>query len=63
MKLGIIIFILGLSITVYLVNLKFKKIFFKRIVILFGILSIIYGLILIVQPNNYIKFTKTTISK
>jgi len=63
MKLGIIIFIMGLTITIYLINLKFKKRFFKRIGILFGILSLIYGLILIVQPNNYIKFTKTTISK
>jgi len=63
MKLGIILFLIGSVLTLYLANLKFKKRFFTKVGIVFGILLLIYGVILIVQPNDYIKYTKTTISK
>lgn len=61
MKLGIILFIVGSMLTLYLANIKYQKRFIKKIGIIFGILILLYGLILIAQPTNYIKFTQTTI--
>jgi VIT1/CCC1 family predicted Fe2+/Mn2+ transporter len=63
MKLGILLFIIGLVLSTYLANLKFKKKVLKQIGIVVGILIALYGLIQLVQPDDYIKFTKTTISQ
>jgi uncharacterized membrane protein len=65
MKIGIILFIIGSIMTLYFSKIKIEKRFLAEIAIVTGIALSIYGLILIVQPseNNYVKFTKTTISK
>lgn len=65
MKLGIILFLIGSALILYLVKIDFEKEVLKRIGIAIGVLMLLYGLILVVQPNedNYVKFTKTTISK
>ncbi|MEA3383392.1 MAG: hypothetical protein U9Q20_01770 [Campylobacterota bacterium] len=63
MKVGLLLILIGLVLTLYLSKVKFKKQFFNNIGIALGILLLIYGLILSVQPNNYIEFTKTTITK
>ncbi len=63
MKLGIILFVVGAILTIYLANVKFKKRFIKRVGIIFGILLTLYGLIQLLQPDEYIKFTKTTVSE
>jgi len=65
MKLGIILFIIGSALTLYFSKIKIEKRFLAEIAIVVGIALSIYGLILIVQPaeNDYVKFTKTTISK
>ncbi len=62
MKLGIILLALGSIFAFYLTNIKLKKKFLTKLGIAFGILVALYGLILLVQPDDYIKFTKTTIS-
>lgn len=51
--------------TLYFSKIKIEKRFLTEIAIVIGIVLTIYGLILIVQPNenDYVKFTKTTISK
>jgi len=51
--------------TLYFSKIKIEKKFLTEIAIVIGIILSIYGLILIVQPkeDNYVKFTKTTISK
>ena len=63
MKLGIILFIVGVITVTYLANVKFNKKAFKKIGIIFAILLSLYGLIQFLQPDDYIKFTKTTISE
>ncbi len=63
MKLSILLLVLGLGLIIYLAKIKFQKRFLSEIGIFIGILFIIYGIILFVQPDNYIEFTKTTISK
>ncbi len=63
MKFGIILLIIGLILTIYLANIKLRKKFLTKIGIVVGILLIVYGLILSIQPDDYIKFTKTTISQ
>ncbi len=63
MKLGILLLAIGSILTVYLTNIKLKKRFLTKLGVFFGILLILYGLILLVQPDDYIEFTKTTISK
>ncbi len=65
MKIGIILFLLGSVMTLYFSKIKIEKRFLTEIAIVVGIVLSIYGLILIVQPkeDNYVKFTKTTISK
>ncbi|VAY86422.1 hypothetical protein MNB_ARC-1_764 [hydrothermal vent metagenome] len=64
MKIGILLFIIGIIIVAYLLNLRFNKKVLKQVGIIFGILMVLYGLIQIVQPNDntYIKFTQTTIA-
>ncbi|MEA3553579.1 MAG: hypothetical protein U9R39_04130 [Campylobacterota bacterium] len=63
MKLGILLFIIGVVLVVYLANIKIKKRFLSNVGIVFGILLLIYGLILSMQPDEFIVYTKTTISQ
>ncbi|MEA2050401.1 MAG: hypothetical protein U9O56_06710 [Campylobacterota bacterium] len=63
MKLGILLLVFGAFLALYLSKVRFKKQFLNNIGIAIGILLVVYGLILSVQPDNYIEFTKTTISK
>jgi sulfite exporter TauE/SafE len=63
MKVGILLFIIGSVLTLYLSKVKLKRQLLSNIGIVIGILLLVYGLILSVQPDNYIQFTKTTISK
>jgi len=63
MKLGIILFIVGSTLILYLANIKFRKNFLSKVGIIFGILLVVYGLILSIQPKEYIVYTKTTISQ
>ena len=63
MKLGIILFIIGSALILYLANIKFRKRFLSKVGIVFGILLLLYGLILFMQPKEYIVYTKTTISQ
>ena len=62
MKLGILLFIIGAVFALYLANIKFKKKFLKKLGIFLGVILALYGLILLIQPDDYIKFTKTTVS-
>jgi hypothetical protein len=63
MKLGIILFIIGSLLALYLSKVKIEKTFLTRVGVFVGILMLLYGLILIIQPpdNEYVKFTKSTI--
>lgn len=65
MKLGIILFIIGAILALYLSKVKIEKTFLTKVGTILGILMLLYGLVLIIQPNDdsYVKFTKTTISK
>ena len=63
MKIGILLFIVGAALIVYLSNIKYKKRFMKNVGIIFGVLLVLYGIIITIQPDEYIKFTKTTIAK
>ena len=63
MKIALIFLIIGLVLILLLSNFKFKKKVFSQLGIIVGILFFIYGIILLVQPSEYIKYTKTTISK
>ncbi len=63
MKIGLILFILGLVLALYLLNVSLNKLFIKRVAIIISLLMLLYGLILVVQPDDYIEFTKTTIAK
>ncbi len=65
MKIGIIVFLAGLLLAFYLLNVHFQKRVLKNIGVVVGILMVIYGLIMMLQPSDdkYVKFTKTTISK
>ena len=63
MKIGIIFLVIGLVLVLLLANIKFQKKILARMGIIIGILCLLYGLILSVQPSKYIKYTKTTISK
>ena len=65
MKLGLILFIIGSVVALYLANISYRKGVLKNIVIIVAILMAIYGLILSIQPSqdDYVKFTKTTIVK
>lgn len=65
MKLGIILFLIGSALILYLVKIDFEKEVLKRIGIAIGVLMLLYGLVLIVQPSEdkYVKFTESTVSK
>jgi len=64
MKMGIILFILGLVLLTLLLKVEINKQVVKNIAIGIAILLSIYGLILMVQPNEdkYFDYTQTTIS-
>lgn len=63
MKIGIILFILGSLLALYLSKVKIEKTFLTRFGTVIGILMLLYGLVLMIQPkeDTYVKFTKTTI--
>jgi len=63
MKIGIVLFIIGSIMTLYFSKVKLEKKILQKLAIIIGILLLIYGVILIIQPNEYIVYTKTTISK
>lgn len=65
MKIGIILFIIGAILALYLAKVKIEKSFLTKVGIVIGIVMVFYGLILIIQPDEdkYVKFTETTISK
>jgi len=63
MKLGIFLFIIGITLVLYLANIKFKKRFLSNLGIFFGILLLIYGLILALQPSDFIVYTQSTIAQ
>lgn len=63
MKLGILLFIIGATLIFYLAKIKIKKQFLSKLGIAFGILLLLYGLILAMQPDNFVVYTKTTISQ
>jgi len=63
MKLGMIFLIIGIVLVLFLANVKFEKKVLKQIGIIIGVLLVLYGVILSIQPKEYIKYTKTTISK
>jgi uncharacterized membrane protein len=65
MKIGIILFILGSILALYLSKVKIEKTFLSRVGMIIGVLLALYGLILVIQPSEdqYVKFTQTTISK
>ena len=62
MKLGILLIIIGVFLVIYLANIKIKKRFLSNLGIVFGILLLIYGLILAMQPDDFVVYTQTTIS-
>jgi hypothetical protein len=63
MKLALILLVIGLVLILLLAKIKIEKQIISKIGIVIGILFCIYGLILLIQPDDYIKYTKTTISK
>lgn len=63
MKIAIALLVIGLVLILLLSNLKFKKQVLSKVGIIIGVLFILYGTILLIQPKEYIKYTKTTISK
>ncbi|MEA3288724.1 MAG: hypothetical protein U9Q04_00970 [Campylobacterota bacterium] len=65
MKIGLLLFIAGVALVLYLSRVKFEKTVLIRIGIIIGVFLSLYGLILVVQPSEdkYVKFTKSTISK
>ncbi|MDC0933487.1 hypothetical protein OAR97_06515 [Arcobacteraceae bacterium] len=63
MKLALILLAVGLLLILLLTKVKIQKQLLSQIGIIIGILFVIYGVILLIQPDDYIKYTKTTISK
>jgi len=63
MKLALIFVVVGLVLILLLSKIKIEKQFFSKLGIIIGILCFIYGIILFIQPDDYIKYTQTTISK
>jgi hypothetical protein len=63
MKLALILLSVGLGLIILLTKIKIEKQFITKIGITIGILFFLYGIILLIQPDDYIKYTKTTISK
>jgi uncharacterized membrane protein len=62
MRLAILFIIIGSILFYLLSNIKLQKKVLKTIGIIISLSLVIYGLILIVQPNEYIQYTQTTIS-
>jgi len=64
MKIGIILFIIGAAVILYLARAKFDKAVIKNVGIFIAVVLMMYGLILIVQPSEdkYFDYTKSTIS-
>lgn len=64
MKIGIVLFIIGAILALYLSKIKIEKSFLTKLGTVIGILMVLYGLILIIQPSDdeYVKFTQSTIS-
>ena len=62
MKIGIILFIIGAVLALYLSKVKIEKTFLTKVGTTLGVLMLLYGLILMIQPSEdeYVKFTKTT---
>ena len=63
MKIAILLFLVGTALIIYLSNIKYKKRFIKIVGIISGILLVLYSIIILIQPDEYIVFTKSTISK
>ena len=63
MKIAILLFLVGAVLIIYLSNIKNKRKLFKSIGIVLGILLILYSIIILIQPDEYIIFTTSTISK
>ena len=63
MKIAIILFIIGSILTLYFSKVKFQKSFLKQTGVIIGILLILYSIILMIQPSEYIVYTKTTITQ
>jgi len=63
MKVALILLIVGVALILLLSKIKIEKQILSKIGILIGILCFLYGLILVIQPDDYIKYTKTTIHK
>jgi uncharacterized membrane protein YhaH (DUF805 family) len=65
MKIGIILFIVGLILVVILIQTKLNKEIIKNLGIFIAIIITLYGLILMVQPgeDKYFNYTNTTIVK
>lgn len=61
MYYGFLFIGIGLFLFFYLIKIKLNKQIISTIGIILAILLIIYGLIEINQPSDYIKFTETTI--
>ena len=64
-NIGIILFVIGLILIALLIKIKIDKYVLKNIGIFFAIVLTLYGIILMIQPNEdtYFYYTKTTISK
>jgi hypothetical protein len=64
MKIGIVLFIFGLAMLTLLLKTTITKVVIKNIALAIAILVSIYGLILMVQPNEdkYFDYTTTTIT-
>jgi len=64
MKIGIILFIVGFVLLTLLLKTQINKIVIKNIAVTIAILISIYGVILMIQPNEdkYFDYTQTTIT-
>jgi intracellular septation protein A len=60
---AIIFLVVGTVLILLLTNIKLEKKVLSQIGIIIGVLCLLYGLILFLQPDDFIKFTKTTVSK
>jgi Ca2+/Na+ antiporter len=63
MRFAFILIIIGSVLFFLLSNIKLQKKVLKTIGVVFSLALVVYGLILLVQPNEYIQYTKTTISQ
>ncbi len=65
MKIGIILFIIGVAVILYVLRAQLDKSVLKNVGIFIASILILYGVILFVQPSDdkYFDYTNTTISK